>query len=41
MNYDGLNNEDEIKKDLDTIAHEWKLIRTKGTEALRKSRSNI
>lgn len=41
MNYDGLNNEDGIKRDLDTIAHEWKLIRSKGAEALRKSRSDI
>lgn len=32
MEYDGINNHDEIKKDL---------IRTKGAEAQRKLRSNI
>lgn len=41
MEYDGINNKDETKRDLDTIANEWKLIKTKGPEALRKSRSNI
>lgn len=38
---DRINNPDEIKEDLDTIANEWKLIRTKGAEAFKKSRSNI
>lgn len=32
MEYDGINNHDEIKRDL---------IRTKGAEAQRKLRSNI
>lgn len=38
---DGINNQDEIKGDLDTIADQWKLIRTKGAEAFKKSRNNI
>lgn len=38
---DRINNPDEIKEDLGTIANEWKLIRTQGAEAFKKSRSNI
>lgn len=41
MQDDRINNQDEIKEDLDTIANEWKLIRTRGAEAFKKSRSNI
>lgn len=41
VEYDSINNQDEIKRDLDTIANQWKWIRTKGAEALKKSRSNI
>lgn len=41
VEYDGVNNQDKIKGDLDTIADEWKVIGTKGAEAFKKSRSNI